>query len=757
LRRSNVTLGRIAGDPTLERLLREWQTDAVISQWRFDKPDPALGRRGAERSQGKAGKSAGRPKKNTRSVGPRPLGRPKCAAGGGAAASAAPIRRGIAAAVTAQQQHDLAAKKDDSVCGLVRTNVLAAAATTHSYVMRPEREAGDRYEPSPLEMRDDRLQPPLEEQVEVLTDDLMLMSSKLGVEFMERVLNHQAGCKCPVRFCGIPEGRGGQATMVWECRGCKLKLEQKMLPKFKAAITGRYRELLPTLIARASHDAAISQESAMLFMEALGISNLPKSQGHIYQLNKEVNEVQIELAHQHCADNLEIEKAQSRADANYGGDVDGKAGVGVSLDGAYGVQSLGMNKARASEVFVSFIGHKTKSPVAFTFRSSTCRTCSFWRDHRPGEEVPDHACTVNLKGSIVHGERLASGDGVDALMAQGAAPVTVTTDGDSKNLAECQSRVTHDITGLLDVGHGTKNLKSHLLDLKKELGLNRIWTDHQINACLVNVLCALGDARAAESPELAYRRILTLSQHHFLIKDAACAGGIDCSKVHGECDPAWCSMRRKLDAGIAFGDIIETPGDLPYPVITQDQADRVKVVLRKQCSLVACGKMCHLTDTQNNENLNCSVTRAASKKTCMSMSTSYQAAAADGVLEKGRHKVIWRGMAAEALGLQVSALTKERQQVRANRKRAAAAHSAAPAQRARRKVIKVANKDRKAAMTQAGGYRPSSINNDGTDRAAAQARKKKAPTAKAPQCPNCAAGKFHTASRCPVPAGHRQH
>ena len=95
LRRSNVTLGRIAGDPTLERLLREWQTDAVISQWRFDKPDPALGRRGAERSQGKAGKSAGRPKKNTRSVGPRPLGRPKCAAGGGAAASAAPIRRGI--------------------------------------------------------------------------------------------------------------------------------------------------------------------------------------------------------------------------------------------------------------------------------------------------------------------------------------------------------------------------------------------------------------------------------------------------------------------------------------------------------------------------------------------------------------------------------------------------------------------------------------------------------------------------------------
>ena len=88
--------------------------------------------------------------------------------------------------------------------------------------------------------------------------------------------------------------------------------------------------------------------------------------------------------------------------------------------------------------------------------------------------------------------------------------------------------------------------------------------------------------------------------------------------------------------------------------------------------------------------------------------------------------------------------------VRANRKRAAAAHSAAPAQRARRKVIKVANKDRKAAMTQAGGYRPSSINNDGTDRAAAQARKKKAPTTKAPQCPNCAAGKFHTASRCPV-------
>jgi hypothetical protein len=43
-----------------------------------------------------------------------------------------------------------------------------------------------------------------------------------------------------------------------------------------------------------------------------------------------------------------------------------------------------------------------------------------------------------------------------------------------------------------------------------------------------------------------------------------------------------------------------------------------------------------------------------------------------------------------------------------------------------------------------------SINDDGTDRAPAQARKKKAPTAKAPQCPNCAVGRFHTASRCPV-------
>ena len=295
-------------------------------------------------------------------------------------------------------------------------------------------------------MRDGRVRRAKERVL--IADDLQLSSTEMTIEFQLKMNKHIMQCKHAINYGGIAPGvRGGQRVHLWHCTNAECKdpeLRQELMPSFRAAETGKLRSTLPTSLVNASKDAAVGIDAAMLLLKSLGIGNAELSKSHLYDLSKEANAVQIQLAYTNCERNLEEEKALSRAKVDYGGDLDGHIQVAAEIDGVYGVRSQANNYARASQVAATCNGSLTKKPIGLGLRSQTCRTCEHWE--RAGKPIPEHDhCTRNLAGSIIYGEGEASGDLMDQVAGRGGAITEATTDGDSKNLAALQAKVSHPI------------------------------------------------------------------------------------------------------------------------------------------------------------------------------------------------------------------------------------------------------------------------------------------------------------------------
>jgi hypothetical protein len=603
-------------------------------------------------------------------------------------------------------------------------------------------------------MRDGKMQRARERHI--IENDLQLCQTNMMVGFQQELAQHAACCQAEFRYCGIEEGtRGGERAHKWQCMrvGCEHPdLRQELLPRFKSSVTGRKRGLLPSALVNAAADAAVGVDQAVFFLESLGVGNLPLSKAHLYDLKAESNEVQIKLAYNHCEKGLENEKVLAQSQDDYGGDLEGGWQLSADVDGVYPTRTLGSNYARSSEVAVTAMGSLSKKPVALGFRSRACACCTHWE--RRGEEPPEHSfCTRNYNGTIAKGEMAASGDVADQVQLRGAVPTQVTSDGDTKNIAAMQARVSVPITGKLDRSHGLKTAKGRLLDDKKVHKLEGNVTENHINSMLKNCSYAIKDATKEKDPRIAVKRIAALVDHHLLLQKPD--GQPDWAKAHSGCDPVWCEHRKEMDHRGVGADVVQsTPGGLSYPLISGAVYADLAKTFKREFSLTACTRLCTQSSTQNNESCHSSIARETQgKRKCTTRRNEYQAHAAGGTLEKADGETgSWRAERAKMVGLPlttpqllgIARRAAAKRQDRRRKKQPEAKH-----RRKELKRLKSANSKmaKKSGGNLQGGYAPGSVSNDGHDPVAP--RRAAAPKGPRVPCPHCPM-KFHARKNCPV-------
>ena len=220
----------------------------------------------------------------------------------------------------------------------------------------------------------------------------------------------------------------------------------------------------------------------------------------------------------------------------------------------------------------------------------TCRTCQWWKTHRPGTPVRSHRCVKNHVGSAKLMEPLSGVQGMKELIEEGTPVDIIEGDGDSSLIARLRQELKLKIKKRFDKNHIIKNIGKALYELPKaKVKISKAVILH-FQKCIKYIFAKhQGNAKGLEE------NLKALVPHQY--------------GDHSICKPRWCGHKRAGEAGTVYKHC-----SLPYQVPLKDEVLKQKLTAIFEPVINRAAVYADLGSSQQNEHANKEVTHRAPKE-----------------------------------------------------------------------------------------------------------------------------------------------